>query len=105
MNVLLTQPRLTADNKAWRFKVGGIEFAARITDEKFVRDLLSGKTKVRMIEGVYLDVDMKIDEDHVEGAWRITSRTISHVHDVKEASEQTSLFRGLYDDEDRDDQE
>jgi hypothetical protein len=105
LDVLLTQPRLTADKKAWRFQVGGIEFAAKITDQKFVSELLSGKIGIRMVEGVFLNVDMKIDEENVEGVWRITSRTVTHVHGVKEAPDQASFFRLLNAEEDGDQDE
>ena len=107
LEILLTQPRLTADKRAWRFAVGGMEFSAKITDQKFVAELLSGKKGVRMVEGVYLTVDMKIEEENSGGAWRITSRTIEHVHSVREAPEQASLLPFLIDDEggDNDEQE
>ncbi len=92
LEVLLTQPRLRADQRAWRFAVGGMEFAAKIADQKFVAELLSGKKGVRMVEGVYLNVDMRIEEENSGGTWRITSRTIEHVHSVREAPEQASLL-------------
>lgn len=95
VEVLLTQPRLTADKRAWRFQVGGVEFSARVTDEKFVTDLLSGKTKVPMVEGLYLLVDLAYEEQMKDGVWNILSRTITRVYNVRGVPQQTSLFPSL----------
>ncbi|WP_146757583.1 hypothetical protein [Cereibacter johrii] len=101
--VLLVQPRLRGDAKQWRFSSAGGEFGAKIEDKRFVRDLLSGKIKIPMIEGVVMDVDIKIVEELDSGAWRVVSRTISAVHSIKEAPEQLSLLQPFDDGDDRED--
>lgn len=86
------QPRLLGDNKAWRFSIAGLEFAAKVADKDFVERLLSGKTRVQMVEGVHLTADMRIEEEKQGEAWIVKSRTVVKVYVVKEISEQTSFF-------------
>lgn len=92
VDLLLVQPRLLGDNKAWRFSIAGLEFAAKVADKDFVERLLSGKTRVQMVEGVHLTADMRIEEEKQGEAWIVKSRTVVKVYVVKEISEQTSFF-------------
>lgn len=92
VDLLLVQPRLLGDNKAWRFSIAGLEFAAKVTDKDFVERLLSGKTRVQMVEGVHLTADMKIEEEKQGDVWVIKSRTVVKVYDVKQIPEQTSFL-------------
>lgn len=92
MTVLLVQPRLLGDDKAWRFSVAGIEFAAKVSDRTFIEDTLSGKNPIPLVEGVYLDVDMRIDERKVGDAWVIKSRLVQQVHGVQGGGVQGSLL-------------
>lgn len=92
MTLLLVQPRLLGDDKAWRFSVGGIEFAAKVTDRRFIEDTLSGKNTIPLVEGVYLDVDLRIDERKAGDAWVIKSRTVQYVHGVQGGKMQGSLL-------------
>lgn len=103
--VLLVQPRLRVDNKQWRFAAGGMEFPARIEDRKFISDLLSGRLGVKMIEGVVMHVTMRVEEVSLDGAWKVVSRAIVKVHDVKEAESQASLLQFLEDEKDGSGQE
>lgn len=100
LHLQLVQPRLLGDNKAWRFASGGVEFSAKIEDHEFVRNLLTGKIGVRMVEGVFLDASLHIEEERRDDVWVIKSRTVKRVFDVREATEQVSLFRVLDNDED-----
>ncbi len=92
VDLLLVQPRLLGDNKAWRFSIAGLEFGAKVADKEFVEKLLSGKTKVQMVEGVHLTADMRIEEEKQGEAWVIKARTVVKVYDVKEIPEQTSFL-------------
>lgn len=62
MTVLLVEPRLLGNRKAWRFSVGGVEFGAKIEDKKFVEATLSGRNGIPLMERIYLQVRMRIDE-------------------------------------------
>ncbi|MBN2740067.1 MAG: hypothetical protein JXR35_04100 [Rhodobacteraceae bacterium] len=95
MPILLIQPRLHADKKAWRFSVGGLEFGARIEDEKFVDDMLSGQLPVPAVEGVYFDVDLTLTEERHGGAWEVKSRRITRVHRVIARPEQQDLLSSI----------
>lgn len=90
--VLLVQPRLLGDDKAWRFSISGIEFAAKVADRKFIDDTLSGKNTIPLVEGVYLDVDLRYDERKVGEAWLIKSRVVQQVHGVQGGKAQGSLL-------------
>lgn len=93
--LLLLQPRLHADKKAWRFSVGGMEFAAKIEDENFVSDMLSGKLPVPAVEGVYFDADLTITEEFEGGAWVVKNRKVTKVHDVIARPEQKDLLSSV----------
>lgn len=100
MSILLIQPRLHADNKAWRFSVGGMEFAAKIEDEKFVARMLSGELPVPAVEGVYFDVDLTVTEERSGNAWVVKSRRVTRVHDVIARPHQPDLLQPLDDEDD-----
>lgn len=93
ITVLLVEPRLLGDEKPWRFSVGGIEFSAKIEDREFVSATLSGRNSLPLMEGIYLQVRMRIEERREENAWVIKSRTILEVIGHEARPEQT-LFPG-----------
>ncbi len=105
VDLLLVQPRLLGDNKAWRFSIAGLEFAAKVADKDFVQRLLSGKTRVQLVEGVHLTADMKIEEEKQGDAWVIKSRTVVKVYDVKAIPEQTSFLAAPDEQEDGGDED
>lgn len=92
MTVLLVQPRLLGDEKAWRFSAGGLEFAAKVTDRRFIEETLSGKNPIPLVEGVYLDVDLRLDEKKENGVWVVKHRSVQHVHGVEGGKIQGSLL-------------
>ena len=91
MTVLLVEPRLLGDEKAWRFSIGGMEFGAKIEDKEFVRATLSGRNGLPLMEGIYLQVRMRIEERREDTAWIIKSRTILEVIDHQTKPEQGSF--------------
>lgn len=92
ITLLLVQPRLLGDDKAWRFSVGGNEFAAKVSDRKFIEDTLSGKNSIPLVEGVYLDVDLRLDERKIGEAWVIRGRVVQQVYGVTGGKIQGSLL-------------
>jgi hypothetical protein len=90
--MLVVQPRLTSDNRAWRFAANAAEFAARITDRQFLSETLSGRNKLTLAEGLVMDADVEFEEEGTEGVWTIKSRTIVKVHDVKMSPHQPSFL-------------
>lgn len=91
MTVLLVEPRLLGDEKAWRFSVGGMEFGAKIEDRDFVTATLSGRNALPLMEGIYLQVRMRIEERRDDSAWVVKSRTILEVLSHETKPEQGSL--------------
>lgn len=91
MTVLLVEPRLLGDEKAWRFSVGGMEFGAKIEDREFVTATLSGRNGLPLMEGIYLQVKMRIEERREDNAWVVKSRTILEVLGHQTKPEQGSL--------------
>lgn len=95
VQVLLVQPRLLGDDRAWRFSIGGMEFGAKVIDKSFIENTLSGKNQIPLVEGVYLDVDLRIDEQKNGDVWITKSRTVQHVHGVQGGKVQGLLFRPI----------
>jgi hypothetical protein len=91
VTVLLVEPRLLGDDKAWRFSIAGMEFSAKIEDKDFVEATLSGRNHIPLVEGIYLTVRMRIEEKQEDNAWTIKSRTILEVLDVRARPGQGSL--------------
>lgn len=92
VTVLLVQPRLLGDDKAWRFSISGIEFAAKVADRQFIDNTLSGKNTIPLVEGVYLDVDLRYDERKIGDAWVIKSRVVQQVYGVQGGKTQGSFL-------------
>lgn len=92
MEMLVVQPRLSSDNKPWRFAVSSIEFAAKITDTEFLSNTLSGRNKLTMAEGLIMDADIETEEEGTDGAWVTKNRTVTKVHEVRMSPQQQSLL-------------
>lgn len=92
IEIMLVQPRLLGDEKAWRFFAKGSEFSAKLEDRKFVSETLSGKRKLPLVQGVWMRVTMRYDERKSDNAWIVTKRTIEQVHDAWSREPQGSLF-------------
>lgn len=90
--VTLVSPVLAADAKRkWRFKANDIEFSAGVADTKFVNDLIKGKLRVVMKGDIQMIVEIKTDEEKIDGVWAVKNRTILHVIKIPKQPLQTKL--------------
>lgn len=93
MTVTLVKPALEHRHRSWKLRGPHGEFGAVMHDEQFLDDLLYEKIRVPMIEGLQLDVTLKIEEEFTpEGVWETKSRKITKVHGHTRPPSQTSLL-------------
>lgn len=110
LTVTLVKPALEHRKRSWRLKSANGEFGAMMQDEDFLDGLLAERIQVPMIEGVQLDVTLKVEEELTpDGVWEIKSRKIVKVHGYSRPPSQTSLLPSpqlrpsVHDNEDDDD--
>lgn len=92
MDLVLLQPRLTADKRAWRFSANGFEFGAKVLDDQFLSQTLSGQREIPLREGVVLDADVALHEVRAGEIWVVKSRSVLVVHDVRSGPIQASFL-------------
>jgi hypothetical protein len=76
---------------AWQFSGTPGRFFARIRDERFLEDVLSGRIRIAMVEGIELDVDLDTNEEKRDNVWIVISREVVHVRQVYQPLVQGSL--------------
>jgi hypothetical protein len=60
-------------------------------DERFLEDLINGRTAVPMVSNILMDVEMRLREEKRGGAWQIVERTIVNVRAVRPPASQQRL--------------
>jgi hypothetical protein len=89
--VTLISPVLVESSRSWKFQSGNLEFAAKVTDKVFLRDLYAGKYHVEMRGGIRMIVELKTDEEKKNGVWVTKSKTILRVIKLQKDDAQASL--------------
>jgi hypothetical protein len=79
VRVMLISPVLVPGDRRWRLKSAQGEFGAVIKDKEFVEKVLSGRTRVPMVAGIEMDVDLETVEDLQDGVWQPVERSVTHV--------------------------
>jgi hypothetical protein len=92
MNIVLIQPRLTADKRAWRFSANGFEFGAKVLDDEFLSQTLSGQREIPLREGLILDAEVELHEVRAGEVWVVKSRSVIKVNDVRSEPTQGSFL-------------
>lgn len=88
----LISPVLALDTKRqWRFRGASGDFGAEMNDERFLVDLVQGKTAVTMSSGIFLDVELRTVEEKKAGVWQVKSRSILQVRQIRLPPSQISL--------------
>lgn len=91
VRVALISPVLVPGDRRWKLRTAQGEFGATVKDKDFVERVLSGTTRVPMVAGIEMDVDLETTEDFVEGVWVPVERTVTHVEKLYAPTRQTSL--------------
>lgn len=92
MDLLLIQPRLTAEKRAWRFAANGFEFGAKVLDDEFLSQTLSGQREIPLREGLVLDAEVELHEVRAGETWVVKSRSVIKVNNVSSGPTQTSFL-------------
>lgn len=103
VEVVLVQAPLIESNRQWRLFANGLEFGAKMLDERFKLQILDGTTDLRLASGVLLDVTLETTQVNEGGLWYNKSYAVSEVHGWRQNSQQAELL--LSHESDDDDQE
>ena len=94
IRVILISPVLEVGPRRWKFATAQGEFGASIRDKQFLRDIVAGKTSVRMRSGIEMEVQLETRERLIDGVWTVFERNVLRVDRLNEppASRQELLF-------------
>ena len=82
-NVTLVRPVLIRAKRRWGFiEPGGKEFGATIEDEGFLEGVMSGENELRMVAGIRMTVELKVDEEFIDGMWHPKEYRVTDVKAV-----------------------
>lgn len=89
--VTVIRPVLETGRGAWQFSGSSGRFFAPVRDQRFLDDLLNGRTIIPMRAGIQLDIDLDTVEENRDGVWVPLRRTVIAVRHVYPAPTQESL--------------
>ena len=81
---LISPVLLDESPRRWRFSSPGGEFGASMKDEKFLKSLIQGHTKIPMVADIQMDVILQVKEVFKDGIWEIKERDVIDVRRVFE---------------------
>jgi hypothetical protein len=88
----LVSPVLLHAQRVWRFISPFGEFSYLMEDEKFLDDLLTGKRRLTMKEGIQITAKIETDEVFEGGVWTPKQRHITKVVKIHKKPEKNDLF-------------
>lgn len=88
----LISPVLQDNKNKWRFQSKDGTIYAGMKDESFLRELLSGRSDIKMRSGIRLIADMEIKERLDNGVWTISERDVTRVLGIRTETEIDDLF-------------
>ncbi len=88
----LISPVLTESQRFWRFRSASGEYGYAMRDDKFLREVLSGKRKIPMKEGIEISATVETTEVRENNLWVIRERQIIKVETVHRLREPADLF-------------
>jgi hypothetical protein len=88
----LISPVLLQTERTWRFRSPVGEFGYLMKDEKFLNDLLTGKHRLAMKEGIQITAEIETKEEFAGGVWIPKHREIVEVIRVHKKPETADLF-------------
>jgi hypothetical protein len=89
---LISPVLLLVENRVWRFRSAGIEHSYYIKDEKFLGDLLAGRRRMPMKEGIQITAEIEVHEIFEGQVWVPKQRFITRVVRVHAKSKEPDLF-------------
>jgi hypothetical protein len=89
--VTLISPVLVPGKRVWKFRANSIEFGAKIGDTKFQTNLLGGKIRIPMKSGIQMIVELKTEEEKLDGVWHVTNRVVLRVLSIPKQPLQHTL--------------
>lgn len=92
MVLTLISPVLQNNGNKWRFLSKDGNIYAAIKDEKFLSDMISGRSGITMKGGIILLANVEIKEKYHDNVWEITERNILEVIDLRTSENVTDLF-------------
>lgn len=89
----IISPVLLEKDRVWRLRSQFGEFSYHFEDTPFLHDLLTGKRRLPMREGIQITADVLTEEKREGGVWIPTKRSIIGVRAVhREKSGESDLF-------------
>ena len=88
---LISPVLIDSTSRSWRFRGASGDFGAIMKDERFVSDLIHGRTAVTMSGGILMEVELRTIEEKSKGVWQIKSRSILKVRQVRQPASQANL--------------
>jgi hypothetical protein len=92
VRVVLISPVLVPGKRRWKFRSTHGEFGASIKDEKFLEEVLTGTTSIRMKAGIEMVIQLQTMQEFHRGIWENTERNVLHVERLIEPTEPQTLF-------------
>lgn len=92
LTVVLVRPVLKLDSKRmWRFNSHLGEFSARVTDLERLDRILSGRDRVPMTEGLWMEIELETEMKFDGRIWVPVERRVSKIYSVHPPSSQEGL--------------